>query len=142
MATNFTGELVEMKKNGANTYYPFPLRLIKADSYKVTPNQRMESSANRAATGKLVRVTVEHTASKIDLETPPITNSDVAYLNDIFTLCYTDSKQRKLNLRYYDPSSDSYKTGEFYIPDIDYEINRISGTVIYYNPVRFAFIEY
>lgn len=138
----FNGKLIELK-TGAN-YVEFPLTYMKAESYKVTPNQRMESSANRATTGVLHRTTVSHTASKIDFNTPPLTNSEVNAIHTLLSNAYTDSLQRKLDLRYYDPSSDSYKTGTFYVPDVDYDINRIekSANRIHYNPIRFAFIEY
>ena len=138
----FNGKLIELK-TGAN-YVELPLKYMKAESYKVTPNQRMESSANRATTGLLHRNTVAHTASKIDFDTPPITNSDVNAINTMLSNAYTDALQRKLDIRYYDPSSDTYKTGTVYVPDIDYEINRVDTTrnIIYYNPVRIAFIEY
>ena len=138
----FNGKLVELKTG--NNYVELPLKYMQAESYKVTPNQRMESSANRASTGVLIRSTVSHTASKIDFSTPPLTNSDVNALNTLLTNAYTNALQRKLDLRYYDPSSDSYKTGTFYVPDIDYDISRIekSTNVIHYNPIRIAFIEY
>jgi hypothetical protein len=138
----FNGKLVELK-TGAN-YVEFPLAYIKSQSYHVTPNQRMESSANRATTGLLHRTTVLHTASKIDFETPPLTNSQVNAIHTMLANAYTDSLQRKLNIRYYDPSSDSYKTGTFYVPDVNYDISRIEkgSNTIHYDPVRFAFIEY
>lgn len=138
----FNGKLLEVKV-GAN-YSEFSTKYINAESYKVTPNQRMESAANRASSGVLVRNTVSHTASKIDLSTPIMTNKEVKIINDLLASAYTDSLQRKLDLRYYDPSSDSYKTGTFYVPDVDFEINRIDKTnnIIWYNSIRYAFIEY
>lgn len=138
----FNGKLVELK-TGAN-YVEFPLKYMKAESYKITPNQRMESSANRATTGVLHRTTVSHTASKIEFNTPALTNNDANAIHTLLTNAYTDSLQRKLDLRYYDPSSDSYKTGTFYVPDIDYPIDRIevSPKIIHYNETRIAFIEY
>ena len=138
----FNGKLLEVKVG--NNYSEFSTKYINAESYKVTPNQRMEASANRAASGLLIRNTVSHTASKIDLSTPVLTNTEVKIINDLLTSAYTDSLQRKLDLRYYDPSSDSYKTGTFYVPDVDFEIQRIDKTnnIIWYNSIRYAFIEY
>ena len=138
----FNGLLIELKTN--NSYVEFPTKYVKAESYKVTPCQRMEVSANRASTGVLVRNTASHTASKIDLTTVNLTNTEVAAIHTLLANAYTDALQRKLDLRYYDPSSDTYLTGTFYIPDIDYEISRIDRTnnVIHYNPIRIAFIEY
>ena len=139
---SFNGKLVELK-TGAN-YIEFPATYIKAESYKVTPNQRMESSANRSATGVLVRKTLSHTASKIDFTTIPLTNKDVLAINTLLSNAYTDSAQRKLDLRYYDPATDAYLTGTFYVPDIDYDILRIDTAlnIVHYNNIRFAFIEY
>lgn len=138
----FNGKLVEMKTN--NSWVTLPTTYIKAESYKVTPCQRMEASANRAASGKLIRSTVEHTASKIEFTTINLTNSEVKTLYGMFTAAFSDSLQRKLELRYYDPESDSYKTGDFYMPDADYDIARIDvdAKVVYMNPIRYAFIEY
>lgn len=138
----FNGNLLEVKVG--NSYVPFPTNLVNAESYKVTPHQRMESSANRATTGKLVRKTVSHTASKIDLNSIIMTNRDISTIEDLLTSAYTDSLQRKLNLRYYVPQSDSYSTGTFYVPDVDYEIMRIDRdtNTVWYNSVRYAFIEY
>ena len=141
MAT-FNGKLIELKTG--NNYVEFPLKYVKAESYKVTPNQRLEASANRSATGLLVRQTVAHTASKVDFETPPINNSDVSAINTLFTNAYSDSLQRKLDLRYYDPSIDDYKTGTFYIPDIDYNIISVDANKkkIQYSSLQISFIEY
>ena len=138
----FTGELVELK-TGAN-YVPFPLKYIKAESYKITPDQRMESSATRASTGVLRRTTLSHTASKIDFNTTPLTNSEVGVIHTLLSNAYTDAQERKLDLRYYNPATDSYATGTFYVPDIDYDIQRVDlpTYTIHYESIRIAFIEY
>lgn len=138
----FNGKLLELYIGGS--YTEFPTKLINAESYKVTPNQRMESSATRTASGLLIRSTVSHTASKIDLNTTILTNSQLATIESLLTSAYTDSLERKLSLRYYVPQSDSYKTGTFYVPDVDYDILRIDKdkNIIWYNSVRYAFIEY
>lgn len=138
----FNGKLLELKIN--NSYTEFPTSLINAESYKVTPDQRMEASANRAASGKLIRSTLSHTASKIDLNTIILTNTQLATIEALLTSAYTNSLQRKLTLRYYVPQSDSYKTGTFYVPDVDYDILRIEKdkNIVWYNSVRYAFIEY
>jgi len=138
----FNGKLLELKVGG--DYIEFPITLINAESYKVTPNQRLESSANRSTTGKLVRTTVSHTASKIDLNTIVLKNDDLNTIQGLLASAYTDALQRKLNLRYYVPETDSYKTGTFYMPDVDYDILRIDldTNTVWYNSIRYAFIEY
>lgn len=138
----FNGKLLELKTN--NSYVEFPLKYIKPESYDATPDQRMEISAGRATTGKLKRTTCEHMATKIELNTIPLTNKEVKEISDILIAAFTDTAQRNLEIRYYHPETDSYKTGEVYMPDIQYPINRIDLTTntIYYNSIRYAFIEY
>jgi hypothetical protein len=138
----YSGKLVEVKIS--NSWTNIPMKYMAIESYKVTPNQRMESSANRAIDGVLRRQTVAHTATKIEFTTPPLTNSDVNALNTLLTSAFTDSLQRKLSVKYYNPSSDTYETGTFYMPDVEYPINRVDNknNIIHYNPLRFAFIEY
>ena len=138
----FNGKLLELKISGSWT--EFPMKLINAESYKVTPAQRMELSANRAASGKLVRSTASHTASKIDLSTIVMTNKDVKTIEDLLTSAYSDSLQRKLEIRYYNPQKDAYDTGTVYVPDVDYNIMRVdkNTNTIWYASTRYAFIEY
>lgn len=138
----FNGKLLELKIGGS--YTEFPTNLINAESYKVTPDQRLEASANRAASGKLIRSTLSHTASKIELNTTVITQRDLKIIEILLTNAYTDPLQRKLELRYYVPADDEYKTGMFYVPDVDYDILRIEKdkNIVWYNSVRYAFIEY
>ena len=138
----FNGKLLEFSIGGG--YTEFPIKYIKSESYKVTPDQRLETEAGRAVTGYLHRTTAEHMPAKIDMTTIPLTNDDVKTINVLLANAFTDSAQRKLDLRYYEPSSDSYKTGTFYMPDIDYDIQRVDlvNNVIYYKPTRLAFIEY
>lgn len=138
----FNGKLLELKTNGS--WVNFPMDYIAFESYTITPDQRMESSANRATSGKLVRSTVEHTASKIEFNTPPITNKESGIIYGLFYAAFTNVLERKLEARYYDPETDSYKTGEFYVPDREYPIYRVDLTTntIHYKSLRFALIEY
>lgn len=138
----FNGKLLELKING--DWVNVPMDFFAFESYSATPDQRMESSGNRATSGKLVRTTVEHTATKVEFNTPPITNKEVAVLNGLLSAAYTDELQRKLEARYYNPATDSYKTGEFYVPDVEYPIYRVDlvTNTIHYKSLRFALIEY
>lgn len=135
----FSGYLI--KVGGANGTV-LPMKFIKLDGYNITPNQRMETEAKRTVSGVLHRTTVAHTASKIEFNTPNITNVDLNEMMTLFRNAWTDTSQRKLDLQYYDMETDSYKTGTFYMPDVKFEIDHIHGNVIYYKETRVAFIEY
>ena len=135
----FSGYLIKIGGSEGTT---LPMKYVKAEAYTITPNQRMESEAKRSVTGVLYRTTVEHTASKIEFNTPVLKNSDMNAMMALFRDAWTSTIERKLTLEYYDMETDSYKTGEFYMPDIKFEIMRIEGNTIYYNETRIAFIEY
>lgn len=140
----FSGHLIKLKAANGNADELLPMKYMGIESYSATPNQRMESSANRATTGLLHRTTVEHTATKIEFETPVITNLDVAELNAMLQRHYTDALQRKIVIEYYDNETDSYKDATCYMPDVQFKIMRVDKVlnIMYYSPIRYAFIEY
>lgn len=119
-----------------------PLKYIRYSSYAITPQQRQDLEAARDATGVLHRTTVANRPSKIEFETPYLTNTEISALTQIFTDSFTNSAQRKVFVSYYNPETDSYLTGDFYMPDATYTIYQINGTTITYAPVRYALIEY
>lgn len=137
----FSGFLIKL---GGSSGIELPMEYMAVESYKCTPNQRMESKATRSVTGLLQRTTVSHTATKIEFETPHLTNKQRSALNTLFTNAFTDSLQRKLTIYYYDDETDTYKTADVYMPDVQYTIDHIDLTknIIFYKPVRYAFIEY
>ena len=138
----FSGYMIKLKKG--NNIAELPLTYMAVESYHITPNQRMEAKANRATSGVLVRQTVSHTATKIEFETPPCTNREAVALNTLFQSYFSSSLERKLIVQYYDPETDAYKEGTFYMPDAQYDISRVDteANMVYYDKIRFAFIEY
>lgn len=137
----YSGYLIKV---GGASGVILPLKYMKIEAYDITPNQRMEVEAKRDVTGVLHRTTVAHTASKIEFNTPILTNADIDDLMTMFRNAWTSTAERKLNLQYYDMETNSYKTGTFYMPDIKFQINRIDSAknIIYYKETRIAFIEY
>ena len=135
----FSGYLIKL---GGSSGDILPMKSIAAESYSATPDQRLESKAARAATGKLYRSTCDHKATKIEIETIPMTNKDLTGLMSLIASHFSDANQRKINLQYYDNETDNYNTGTFYMPDIQYKILRVDGNTIYYDNIRLAFIEY
>ena len=137
----YNGYLIKV---GGSTGTILPMQYIKTEGYDITPAQRLETEAKRAVTGVLHRTTVAHTATKVEFNTPIITNTALENLILLFRNAWTDVSQRKLTLEYYDMESNSYKTGTFYMPDIKYQIHHIDNekNVVYYKETRIAFIEY
>ena len=138
----FSGYLIKLGGPGGTE---LPMKYIKAEGYDITPNQRMEAEAKRSITGVLYRSTVPHTASKIEFNTPNMTNTDVEAMMNLFRTAWQQTGsvlERKLKLEYYDMETNSYKTGDFYMPDIKFQISRVNGSKIIYRETRIAFIEY
>ena len=139
MAYNSSTGLIKIGGNGGTV---LPMKYIKLEGYNITPNQRMESEAKRDVTGVLHRTTVAHTATKIEFNTPPMTNKDVDAMMTLFKNAWSSTAERKLTLYYYDMESDNYKESTFYMPDIKFQIDHIDGNTVYYKETRIAFIEY
>ena len=121
-----------------------PYKFMSTESYKVTPNQRMESSAKRVSTGLLHRTTCSHTASKIEFNTPALWNRDAEELMNLLENAWTNVNQRKCYVTYFDPETNTHKSGTFYMPDIDFTIMKVDliHNRILYAPIRICFIEY
>ena len=138
----FSGYLIKVGTGLAAV--EIPMKYMRYTSYKVTPDQRMEWSAERDTTGVLHRETVANKPPKNEFETPYMTNSDIVALNTLIQGKYTVSAERKLDITYYDPESDSYKTAAVYMPDVDYKIYNVDSVnnKILYEPLRYAFIGY
>ena len=139
----FNGYLVKVV-NQDNSLTEIPLTFMRAETYKVTPQQRLEWSAERDVTGVLHRETVQNMPPKIEFKTPIMTNSMIKQLNTIFQSAYTNVAERKLTVEYYDPESDSYKRHECYMPDVDYVPLKVDKkkNIIWYNETRYALIGY
>lgn len=121
-----------------------PTEMIKAETYKVSPNQRMEETAERDSTGVLWRETVPNMPPKIEFNTPAAYDTDVNSLNAIFRAAYSNEQERKLTVAFYDPEENVYKSWECYMPNIDFPIRTIDidAKTIFYDEIRYAFIGY
>ena len=136
----FSGYLIKVGSPAVE----IPLKYMRAETYKVTPNQRLEWSAERDVTGVLHRETTPNMPPKIEFNTPLMTNKDIKALNTILSNAYSNATERKLSVNYYDPESDTYKTHDCYMPDVKYEIRNVdtAHNVINYEELRYAFIGY
>lgn len=135
--SNFQGYLLSF--NGANLNNKY----ISLKSFKVTPNQRLELAAYRDANFLLHRVTSPNFKTKIDFTT--VAGLTISDKEDMFNTINTgliNSIQKSYNVVYWNDDTSSYRQGKFYMPNVEYNIRRISDTDIIYEPIRIAFIEY
>lgn len=134
----FSGYLIKI--GSAN----FPLTYVFTNSYSITPNRRQDLDPFRDADGYLQRNVVNHAPSTIEFKTKPMDNRQLASMMEFIRSRYINVNEKKLLIEYYCPDMDAYQSGTFYVPDIQFPINRIdvkTGT-IYYNSFSLEFIEY
>ena len=119
--------------------YEIPLKYMKLDSFKASPDQRQDLDSYRDADGILHRTVLPHTATKVEFQTPPMLVADFRALVDGIRANFTNSLARDVTLTYYDMETDTYKTGYFYMPGtLDFNVYNKQ----IYNSFRIAFIEY
>lgn len=125
--------------------YTIPMEYIALESYKVTPNMRMDLDPFRDANGELYRNVVPHQTSKIEINTPYLYGRQMKDLMSKITAQFTNATEKKCSVTFYCPDTDSYKTENMYCPDFVYEIYQINLTDYnrtIYKPFRLAFIGY
>lgn len=134
----FNGYLLKM---GADI---FPLSFVYKESYKVAPSRRQDLDSGRNANGVLERNVLDHMPSTISFNAKPMWNTELNTMMSFIRSHYIVEKEKKVILEYYCPDIDDYKTGEFYVPDIEYTINMVDTEkkAILYNGFTLEFIEY
>lgn len=134
----FNGSL--LKFSGDN----FPLKYVFKESYKVTPNRRQDLDPYRDANGYLHRNTLSHTATTIQFQTKPMWNDQFEQMMNFIRGHYTNTQEKKLQITYYSPDINSYKTGNFYVPDVEYVMDLVDTVKnrILYLSTTLEFIEY
>lgn len=135
--------IVSVLNRSSKVYTSIPLGKIRYETYQITPQQTIDLDSYRSENGNLLRNPVA-TKCKIEFNTPLMTDSEWADVWKIIKAGFNNNTERKLKLRYYDTLSATYKTGYFYVPDVQTTIRNIEegAGVINYNEIRIAFIEY
>lgn len=137
----FQNWLIMFPKTGET----FPHDLIEKNTYKSTPLQRTEIKAYRDSNNLLHRVTSPNYKTKIEFQTPSgLDLSQMSRIRRCLNLAMDNSQQRRLTVRYWDDELLDYRTSDFYIPDLTYEIIKIDtkNSTIKYAPLKLTFIEY
>ena len=118
--------------------YPIPLSMMSYGSYKASRNVQ-DLDSYRDADGILHRNALPHVAFKVEFETIYMTLSSFRTLIDNIKDNILDNVANDVNLTYYDPWSDSYKSGHFYLPGT-LEFPLLNKEIC--DQTRIAFIEY
>ena len=134
----FTGYLLKLGASETE----FPMKYMRYESYSVSPDQRLDLDSTRDVTGVLHRTVLAHTATKISFNMPMMNNTEMQAALAYFKNAFSDSQARTITVKYYDEWTDAYKSGTFYMPDINFSIRQIDGNTINYGETKVTFIEY
>ena len=127
----------------SHAYVAIPLDTIRYDTYQITPQQAIDLDSYRSESGTLIR-NVVGSKCKLEYNTPMMDNNKWDAVWDVISAGFNNNNERKLKLKYFDTLSGTYKTGWFYVPDVQTPIRSIdeANGIINYNEIRLAFIEY
>ena len=133
-----------LKTIGGTVYLSFPMRLLARKGYSIDPNAREEIKAYRDTnTRELHRVTAEGTKTSMTLKfLGGLHNAQKQEADGWFTAHESIALERKVPLLYYDPDSDTYKTGNFYRANPHYEVISATDTDIIWDAFEYSLAEY
>lgn len=132
-----------LKTVSGTVYLSFPMRLVALNGIHVSPNMREEIKATRDEnTRNLIRVTADGTKTQITMDIlGGLHNAEKKEALAWFTSHETNTKQRNINLLYYDPDSDTYKTGSFYRANPEYDVIYTTANDIIWDAFTIELIE-
>lgn len=114
------------------------------EKYKETPNQRIELSAYRDQAVLLHRETAQNFKSQIVIPIRKLYLGEKITLKAIVDSGVINATERKVSVTYWNSEDMDYKTGIFYMPDIEYTISHVDQNRlnIVYEPFEIQLIEY
>lgn len=118
------------------------------EKYKDTPNQRVELSAYRDTAVLLHRETSPNTKTKITVPIRKLYLGEKILLKAIINSGIIDGeegkRQRKVAVTYWNSEDMDYKSGIFYIADIEYTISHVDERKLnmVYEPFEIKLTEY
>ena len=127
--------------------WTFPLKYLKYETYKISPNQRIDLDSTVTTSGYLWRQVLPHTRTKVEFDMPYMSMADQKEIMTQIRAAWAangTTLQRECMVTYYDMETDSYKTMNCYMPDIEWKIRNIDNSSPYninYSETRIAFIE-
>lgn len=122
----------------------FPLKYMQFNTYKATPNQREELKAYRDDNSRnLTRVTASGKKSKIEFKIRSSLHlEDKMKIQSWFYRAESNHEQRKITLEFWDDENNTYKRGDFYRSNQQYQIIRIEDDDIIYGELDIVLVEY
>ena len=117
--------------------------LIKAETFKITPNARQDLDSYRDTEGVLQRNALAHTATIVEFDTVPMWDTKFSAMMSAITSSYTNANERDGTASYFDEENQITTTGHFYL-DSNFQVNILQqwGARTLYDSCHFKFVEY
>lgn len=119
--------------------FTFPNTYIQANTYSPYVNMQ-DLNPYTDADGYVHRNPLILKALKVEFSTIPMDNTVFAELMGNIQRQYINADGRECEITAYIPEYDSYVTQRGYMADFTPQIYGIFNNVIYYNPIRVAFV--
>lgn len=110
--------------------------LIRYGTYKVKPCQQIDTDSYVDGNGRLHRKILPHRRTSITFSTIRVALDQKIEIQSYFPA------RESVTIEYWNDETNSYQSGTFYTPDIEFSVYRADGTGIWYNEVPLEFIEY
>lgn len=117
--------------------------LIKAETFKITPNARQDLDSYRDTEGVLQRNALAHTATIVEFDTVPMWDNKFSSMMSAITSSYSNVNERDGTATYFDEENQTTKTGHFYL-DSNFQVSILQqwGNRTLYDSCHFKFVEY
>jgi hypothetical protein len=114
------------------------------EKYKDKPNQRLELNAARDATALLHRQTSPNYKTSLTIPIRSLYLDLKILLKAIIDAGMVNERERKVSATYWNDEVMDYRSGVFYIADIEYTISRVNERKldILYEPFEIQLTEY
>lgn len=133
---SFSGYLIKIGSNDS-----FFNKFIVAQSYKVA-KKIQDLDSYRDANGLLHRNALDHLSYTIEFEVKPLNNTRMQEFLGAIRSNFVEPKERKVQMSFYLPETDTYESSYFYMPDPELTIDHIENNVISYTKTTIKFIGY
>lgn len=135
--SNFKGYLLKIGN------IPFPDEFIEFNSYKPVPDRQQDLNPFRSENGELTRNVVQHKPSTLDFQSRPMNDDELAQIRKILATAYINVDEEKVIIEFWRPNRGDYRTGTFYLdPNTEYPIKKIEDNQVYYDTIKWSFVEY
>lgn len=114
------------------------------EKYKDKPNQRLELNAARDATALLHRQTSPNYKTSLTIPIRSLYLGEKILLKAIIDAGMVNERERKVSATYWNDEVMDYRSGVFYIADIEYTISLVNERKldILYEPFEIQLTEY